>query len=92
MPLLLASSASFCLVQGRCGRSYRLHHSEVRRIDGRPILGDLREQPIQKLDREERVSCEAILTQRDAASHDLDIDEPGFPTRLDQRLLRKRTG
>jgi hypothetical protein len=70
----------------------RFHHPEVRRVNGRPILGDLCEQPLQKLDRKQRVSLEAILTQRDATSHHLDIDEPGFSSDLNQRLLRKRTG
>jgi hypothetical protein len=88
----LAFRASFCVVAGRRELSYRLHHPEVRRVDGRLILGNLREQPIQKLDREQRVPLDAILAQRSAIPHYPDIDKPGFPSHLGQRLLRKRTG
>ena len=70
----------------------RLHHPKVRRVDRRPILRNLREQPIQELEGEQRVPLEAVLAEGNARSQDFDIDEPGFPPRFDQRLLRKRTG
>ena len=70
----------------------RLHHPEVRRVDWRPILGNLREQPIQEFEGEERVPLEAVLAEGNARSQHLDIDEPGLPPRFDQRLLRKRAG
>lgn len=64
----------------------------MRRVDWCAILGNLRKQPIEEVDREERVPLEAVLAQRDPVAQDLDLNKPCLPSRLDQRLLRKRTG